>query len=188
MKASTGYRETTDTIWRMKSARKSVGALALGVLLALGIAVLVVFGIFWPIAMRFLDPDLAQNSFFPSLFIVLAAGFSFYWGGMISGYRAPKRPRLHGTLVAPATFAISPLINVLSGNGLFPGLDSSRAVLFMLIVLLIAVAAAYVGARRGEALYAHNRRFIEQRRQQREQQRQRRRAEKRVVNEPERRG
>jgi hypothetical protein len=165
----------------MKNFRKSLGALALGVLLALGIAVLVVFGIFWPIAMRFLDPSLAENTFFPSLFLILAAGFAFYWGGMISSYRAPGRRKLHGTLVAPATFAISPIVNVLSGKGLFPGLDSLRTVSFMLVVLLIATAGAYVGARRGVALYAHNRRFIERRKQQRLE-------KKQVASEPERRG
>lgn len=147
----------------VKNFRRSVGAVALGVLLALGIAVLVVFGIFWPLAMRFLDPALARETFLPSLFLVLAAGFSFYWGGMISSYRAPGRRKLHGTLVAPATFAISPSVNLLSGKGMFPGIDSSQATLFMLAILLVAVGGAYVGARRGEALYTHNRRFIRQR-------------------------
>ena len=165
----------------MKSFRKSVGALALGVLLALGIAVLVVFGIFWPIAMRFLDPSLADGAFFPSLFLVLAAAFAFYWGGMISSYRAPGRRKLHGTMVAPITFAISPVVNLLSGNGLFPGLDSPRSILFMLGVLLVAVGGAYVGARRGEALYIHNRQFIERRKRQVQN-------KQRTVSEPERRG
>ena len=165
----------------MKNFRKSVGALTLGVLLALGIAVLVVFGIFWPIAMRFLDPSLAEGTFFPSLFLVLAAAFAFYWGGMISSYRAPGRRTLHGTLVAPATFAISPVVNLLSGKGLFPGLESLSAILFMLVVLLVAAGGAYVGARRGEALYAHNRQFIERRRRQQQDKR-------RAVSEPERRG
>ncbi|MGB3634656.1 MAG: hypothetical protein WA982_11495 [Rubrobacteraceae bacterium] len=163
----------------MKSYRTSIWALVLGVLLALGIAVLVVFGIFWPIAMRFLDPSLADSTFFPSLFLILAAGFAFYWGGMISSYRAPGRRKLHGTLVAPATFAISPLVNVLSGRGLFPGLESPRAVLFMLAILLISTGAAYVGARRGEALFAHNQQHI---------QRRRRLEKKKLANEPERRG
>lgn len=165
----------------MKNFRKSVWALALGVLLVLGIAVLVVFGIFWPIAMRFLDPSLAENTFFPSLFLMLAAAFAFYWGGMISSYRAPGRRKLHGTLVAPVTFAISPVVNVLSGQGLFPGLDSPRAALFMLVVLLVAICSAYVGARRGVALYVHNRRFIERRKQQRAER-------QRMASEPERRG
>lgn len=154
--------------------------MALGVLLALGIAVLVVFGIFWPIAMRFLDPSLAENTLFPSLFLILAAAFAFYWGGMISSYRAPGRRKLHGTLVAPVTFAISPVVNVLSGNGLFPGLDSPRATMFMLTILLVATGGAYIGARRGEALFAHNRKYIERRRRQRAEKQQ-------VASEPERR-
>ena len=149
--------------------------------MALGIAVLVVFGIFWPIAMRFLDPSLADGAFFPSLFLVLAAAFAFYWGGMISSYRAPGRRKLHGTMVAPITFAISPVVNLLSGNGLFPGLDSPRSILFMLGVLLVAVGGAYVGARRGEALYIHNRKFIESRKRQVQN-------KQRTVSEPERRG
>ncbi|MGF1471593.1 MAG: hypothetical protein ACFB50_07625 [Rubrobacteraceae bacterium] len=164
----------------MKDFRKSAGAVVLGVLLSLGIAVLVVFGIFWPIAMRFLDPELARNAFLPALFLTLAAAFSFYWGGMISSYRAPQRRRLHGTLVAPVTFAISPLINGLSGEGLFPGLDEPGAVLFMLVILSVATGGAYVGARRGEALYIHNRRFIAERRQQQ-------RRKKDLTSEPERR-
>lgn len=165
----------------MKNLRKSIGALALGVLLALGIAVLVVFGIFWPIAMRFLDPSLAEGTFFPSLFIVLAAAFAFYWGGMICSYRAPGRRKLHGTLVAPATFAISPVVNILSGRGLFPGLESLSAIFFMFVVLLVAVGGAYVGARRGEALFLHNRHFIERRRRRQQDQ-------QATVSEPERRG
>ena len=64
---------------------------------------------------------------------------------------------------------------------MFPGLNSPQAILFMLVVLLIATGGAYVGARRGEALYAHNRRFIERRKQQRLE-------KKRVASEPERRG
>ncbi len=165
----------------MRSFRKSFWSIALGVLLALGIAVLVVFGIFWPIAMRFLDPSLAEGAFFPSLFLVLAAAFAFYWGGMISSYRAPGRRKLHGVLVAPVTFAISPAINVLSGNGLFPGLNSPRAILFMVVILLISTGGAYVGARRGEVLYAHNRKFIERRRRQRQNKQQ-------AVSGPEHRG
>ncbi|CAN5889508.1 hypothetical protein BH23ACT11_BH23ACT11_20450 [soil metagenome] len=165
----------------MKNVRQSVGALGLGILLALGIAVLVVFGIFWPIAMRFLDPALASDTFYPSLFLVIASAFAFYWGGMISSYRAPGRRKLHGTLVAPATFAISPVVNVLSGKGLFPGLESSRAMLFMFVILLIASASAYIGARRGVALQAHNRKHIQTRRRRREQNQD-------VASEPERRG
>jgi hypothetical protein len=115
------------------------------------------------------------------LFLILAAAFAFYWGGMISSYRAPGRKKLHGTLVAPATFAISPLINVLTGEGLFPQIDSLQAISFMLVVLLVATIGAYIGARRGVALYAHNRRFIERRKQQRAE-------KKQVASEPERRG
>ena len=117
-------------------------------------------------------------------FLVLAAAFAFYWGGMISSYRAPKRRKLHGVLVAPVTFAISPAINVLSGNGLFPGLNSPRSILFMIVILLISAGGAYVGARRGEALYAHNRKYIQRRRRQRQNEKQAEQA----VSGPEHRG
>jgi hypothetical protein len=79
---------------------------------------------------------------------------------MAANYRAPARRRLHGTLVAVVAFAISPAINLATGKGMFPGLDTTRAVWLAAVFLAVSVAASYVGARRGEALYAHNQKLI----------------------------
>jgi hypothetical protein len=153
----------------MKSLRQSIWAVALGVLLALGVALLLVFGILAPLFTAFMGGgrfglEMAGPTVFPMALLVFSAAFSFYWGGMISSYRAPKRRRLHGTLVAPAAFAVSPVINVLSGNGIFPGLETAGQALFMVGVLLVAAAGAYVGARRGEVIHAHNQEPIRRRR------------------------
>lgn len=136
----------------------------MGVFLALAVGLLTVFGIVWPIFMAFFDTDLARNTALAGALLVFAAAFSFYWGGMFASYRAPSRRRLHGTLVPPAAFVISPALNLSTGKGLFPGLDSMGAVGTMLGVLAVSVMAAYVGARRGEALYAHNQSFAYRRR------------------------
>src|ERR671926_915207 len=135
---------------------KSVAAVGLGVLLALAIGLLVVFGIIEPIFTRFLGNRVAGPTVLPSLLLLFAAAFSFYFGGMAASYRAPARRRLHGTLVAPAAFVISPAINLISGKGLFPGLDSRGAVLLAVVFLAGSFGASYVGARRGEAFYAYN--------------------------------
>ena len=95
--------------------------------------------------------------------MVFATAFSFYFGGMAASYRAPARRRLHGTLVAPVAFAISPAINLSTGEGLFPGLDTGATVLLAAVFLVVSCAAAYVGARRGEALYAYNQKFARRR-------------------------
>jgi cytochrome c biogenesis factor len=142
-------------------------AVVLGVLLALAVGLLVVFGIVEPLFTSIFGLQRAGSdpSFFPILLMALAAAFAFYFGGMAAGYRAPGRRRLHGTLVAPAAFALSPTINLLTGKGLFPGLDNALlAVLLLVVFLAISAAAAYVGARRSEALYAHNMRVLNRRR------------------------
>ncbi len=140
--------------------------MALGVLLALGTGVLVVFGILAPVFTRFFGLEIAGSTAFPSALLVFATAFSFYFGGMIASYRAPTRRRLHGTLVAVVAFAISPAINVASGKGPFPNVDTPRAVLFLLMLLAVSGAAAYVGGRRGESLYHHNQSFLRRRRAQ----------------------
>src|SRR3712207_576026 len=139
---------------------RSVNAVGLGVFLALLLGLLAVFGILAPILTRFLGLELVGSTALPTSLLVFAAAFSFYFGGMAASYRAPARRRLHGTLVAVVAFAISPTINLATGKTLFPGLDSSRAVLLAAVFLAVSVAASYVGARRGEALYAHNQRLI----------------------------
>src|ERR671932_231593 len=135
---------------------KSVTAVGLGVLIALAIGLLVVFGILEPVFTRFLGFKIVGPTTIPTLLLLFADAFSFYFGGMAASYRAPSRRRLHGTLVAPAAFVISPAVNVISGKGLFPGLDSRGAVLLAVVFLAVSFGASYVGARRGEAFYAYN--------------------------------
>ena len=135
---------------------KSVTAVGLGVLIALTIGLLVVFGILAPVFTTLFGLELAGPTALPIIILVFADAFSFYFGGMAASYRAPARRRLHGTLVAPVAFAISPAINLASGEGLFPGLNTRGAVLLAAVFLAVSFAAAYVGARRGAALYAYN--------------------------------
>ncbi len=139
---------------------RSVNAVGLGVLLALLIGLLAVFGILAPVFTRFLGLEIVGSTALPTALLAFAAAFSFYFGGMAASYWAPARRRLHGTLVAVVAFAISPTINLASGKGMFPDLDTSRAILLAAVFLAVSVAASYVGARRGEALYAHNQRLI----------------------------
>jgi peptidoglycan/LPS O-acetylase OafA/YrhL len=138
---------------------RSIIAVALGVLIALAIGLLVVFGIFAPVFTAFFGMEIATSTAVPTAMLVFAAAFSFYFGGMAASYRAPARRRLHGALVAPAAFVISPLINLATGQGMFPGVENAVTVLLAALFLAVSVAAAYVGARRGEALYAYNRRM-----------------------------
>ncbi len=128
-------------------------------LIALAIGLLVVFGILAPVFTRFFGLEIVGSTALPTALMAFAAAFSFYFGGMAASYRAPARRRLHGTLVAPAAFVISPAINLATGEGMFPGLATVGAVLLATAFLVVSLAAAYVGARRGEALYAYNRRF-----------------------------
>ncbi len=139
---------------------RSVTSVGLGVFLALLIGLLLVFGILEPVFTRFLGMQIVTSTALPTVLLVFAAAFSFYFGGMAASYRAPGQRRLHGVLVVPAAFLISPSINLATGKGLFPGLDSARAVLLAAVFLAVCVAASYVGARRGEMLYAHNQKLI----------------------------
>ncbi len=125
-------------------------------LIALTIGLLVVFGILAPVFTRFFGLELAGSTAVPITLMMFADAFSFYFGGMAASYRAPARRRLHGTLVAPVAFAISPAINLASGKGMFPSLDTTGVVSLAAIFLAVSFAACYVGARRGEALYAYN--------------------------------
>lgn len=142
---------------------RSITAVALGVLIALAIGLLVVFGILEPVFTRFLGMEIATSTAVPTALLVFAAAFSFYFGGMAASYRAPVRRRLHGVLVPPAAFIISPIINLATGQGMFPGADDAVTVILIAAFLAVSVAAAYVGARRGETLYAHNQRVSRRR-------------------------
>src|ERR687897_2726986 len=107
---------------------RSVGAVGLGVLIALAIGLLVVFGILAPVFTTVCGLELAGSSALPITLMVFADAFSFYFGGMAASYRAPARRRLHGTLVAPVAFIISPAINFATGHGMFPGMGSAVTV------------------------------------------------------------
>ena len=135
---------------------KSITAVGLGVLIALVIGLLVVFGILAPVFTRIFGLEFAGPAALPITFMVFAAAFSFYFGGMAASYLAPSRRRLHGTLVAPVAFVISPAINAATGRGMFPGLETAGTISLAAGFLVVCVAASHVGSRRGGALYAHN--------------------------------
>jgi hypothetical protein len=143
---------------------RSVTAVGLGVLIALAIGLLVVFGILAPVFTRFFGLELAGSTALPITLMVFADAFSFYFGGMAASYRAPARRRLHGTLVAPAAFVLSPAINLATGKGMFPGLETAGAIMLAAVFLAVSFAASYVGARRGETLYAYNQKLARRRR------------------------
>jgi peptidoglycan/LPS O-acetylase OafA/YrhL len=142
---------------------RSVTAVGLGVLVALALGLLVVFGILAPVFTRFFGLELAGSTAIPTTLMVFAAAFSFYFGGMAASYRAPGRRRLHGTLVAPVAFLLSPAINLSTGEGMFPGLDTAGPILLAAVFLVVSFAASYVGARRGETLYAYNQKLARRR-------------------------
>jgi hypothetical protein len=143
---------------------RSVTAVGLGVLIALAIGLLVVFGILAPVFTRLSGLELAGSTALPITLMVFADAFSFYFGGMAASYRAPARRRLHGTLVAPVAFVLSPVINLATGKGMFPGLETTGAILLAAVFLAVSFGASYVGARRGEALYAYNQKLARRRR------------------------
>ena len=155
-----GHRVRGGVPGRICSMR-SVLAVSGGMLVAFVLVLLIVFGILAPVLSWLfqLDPSSsAIRNFAPLLLFV--CGLSFYFGGMAAAFKAPDRHRLHGTLVAPVAFVISPVVNLLVGKVPFPGIDSLGAVLLAAAFLAASVAAAYVGARRGQALQAHNERVL----------------------------
>lgn len=145
---------------------RSVIAVGVGVLLALLLALLVVGGILAPVLSAVFGLEVERALALPVILplLLFVAAFSFYFGGMVAAYKAPARRRLHGTLVTPAAVALSAVLNLVTGNGLLPGLDSVRAVALAAVFSLVSVAASYVGGRRGEALYHHNRLALRRRR------------------------
>jgi putative membrane protein (TIGR04086 family) len=144
---------------------KSVGAVLLGILLALGIGVLVIFGIAAPVFTRFFGPELASTAL-PAVIVLFASAFAFYFGGMLASYKAPSRRRLHGVMVGVASFAISPVVNFAAaavgvrGSDPLANLRTPGALMFTGVLFVAILAASYVGARRGETLYTHNQRII----------------------------
>ncbi|HZY57063.1 MAG TPA: hypothetical protein VFE09_04615 [Rubrobacteraceae bacterium] len=147
---------------------KSVGIVLVGILIALGIGALEVFGIVAPVFTFFLGPEPTSTAL-PAVVMVFAAAFAFYFGGMFASYKASSHRRLHGVMVGVASFAISPLINLGvsvagGGNDPFVNLRTPGALLFTGVLFVAVLAASYVGARRGEALYAYNQALIRKQR------------------------
>ena len=83
---------------------------------------------------------------------------------MAASYKAPFRHRLHGVLVVPAAFVLGSALNLALGKGFLPGVDGAWAVGLVFVVLVVSAAASYVGAKRGEAIYAHNQKVARRRR------------------------
>jgi hypothetical protein len=135
---------------------KSIMAVGIGVLLALVLGLLVVQGIFAPLFTRFFGLERSGPAALPVVLLLFAAAFSFYFGGMAASYKAPSRHRMHGVLVVPAAFILSTGLNILMGRGFLPGVDGASAVGLAVVFLGVSAAASYVGALRGEAIYAHN--------------------------------
>lgn len=139
---------------------RSITSIVFGVLLAFLLALLVVFGIFAPVLSAVFGLDrLAPSNVLPLTLMVFAAAFAFYFGGMAAGYRATSRRGLHGALVGVVAFLISPVVNLATGQELFPRIDSPGAVFLLLLIFAVSVTAGYVGGRRGEALYHYNQSF-----------------------------
>ena len=158
--------------------KKSVGAVFVGILLALGIGVMVILGIIAPVFTRFFGQDLASTAL-PTVVLVFAAAFAFYFGGMFASYRAPSRRKLHGTLVGLISFTVTPLVNLFTSvfggaSDPFASLRTPTGVFLSIVLFAAVVAASYIGARRGEVIYAHNAQVLRQReiRRRREQARQ----------------
>ena len=126
---------------------------------------MLIFGIAAPFFTYFFGPELASTGL-PAVFVLFAAAFAFYFGGMVASYKAPSHRRLHGVMVGVASFAISPVVNLAAaavgvrGSDPFANLRTQGALLFTGVLFVVVLAASYVGARRGEALYIHNQRYI----------------------------
>ena len=130
---------------------------------------MLIFGIAAPFFTYFFGPELASTAL-PAVFVLFAAAFAFYFGGMVASYKAPSRRRLHGVMVGVAAFAISPLVNLVApdltvrGGDPFANLRTPEAFLFTTVLLTVVITVSYVGALRGEALFAHNQAVIHRQR------------------------
>jgi len=143
---------------------KSIMAVGIGLLLALALGLLVVQGILAPVFTRIYGLERQGPAALPLVLLVFAAAFSFYFGGMAASYKAPFRHRLHGVLVVPAAFVLSSSLNLVLGKGVLPGVDEGWAMGLVVVFLAVSVAASYVGAQRGEAIFAHNQKISRRRR------------------------
>ena len=139
-------------------------AVGIGLLLALALGLLVVQGILAPVFTRVFGLERTGPATLPLVFLVFAAAFSFYFGGMAASYKAPSLHRLHGVLIVPVAFVIGAALNLALGKGFLPGVDGAWAVGLVVVFLVVSAASSYVGARRGVALYAHNQKVMRHRR------------------------
>ena len=130
---------------------------------------MLIFGIAAPFFTYFFGPELASTGL-PAVFVLFAAAFAFYFGGMIASYKAPSRRRLHGVMVGVTAFAISPLVSVVApdpavrGGDPFANLRTPEAFLFTTVLLVVVLTVSYVGALRGETLFTHNQAVIRRQR------------------------
>lgn len=140
---------------------RSTLSIVVGMLVAFVFILLIVFGILAPVLSWLfqIQPSASAVTTFAPILLVIC-GIGFYFGGMAASYKAPGRRLLHGTLVAPAAFLLSPTINLILGKTLFPGLDSLGKILLAAAFLAASILAANIGARRGQTLYNHNERVM----------------------------
>ena len=147
----------------------SVRAIVSGMLLALVLGILVLFGIFAPILTAFVGDRIAEVSVFTGVVLIFSVAFAFYFGGMAASYLAPARRVLHGIMVSVLSFAISLLVNfgalVLLETDRDPiaNLRGPGEILLTTTLVFVSVVASYVGARRGIVFYTHNQKRLRQR-------------------------
>ncbi len=143
---------------------RSFGAILLGTLLALAIGLIVFPGIVGPLFSVLLSPELAERMAFPAGALVF--GLSFYFGGMLASYKAPHRRRMHGVAVALISFATAVVVNfgvfltIETQNDPISNFRTMGGILSTAALFGVSLCAAYIGARRGESLYAYNQSFI----------------------------
>lgn len=119
-------------------------------------------GIVAPVFTVFMGLEGARMTPLIGLVVAVAVGMAFYFGGMIAAYRAPSRRRLHGVAVAAASFAVSLAVNLATlqffetEQDPLANLRTGSEILLTAALFSVSVAAAYLGGRRGEGVYAHN--------------------------------
>lgn len=136
---------------------RSVAAVLLGMILALVIGCLVLVGIVAPVFTVFMGLEGAGMTPFVGLVIAVVVGIAFYFGGMLAGYRAPSRRRLHGILVAVIPLSFNSFTFAFFETADNPlNLSTAGDIVLTAALFAVSVVAAYVGAGRGERVYAHN--------------------------------
>jgi multisubunit Na+/H+ antiporter MnhG subunit len=141
-----------------------------------------------PVFTVFMGIEGARMTPFIGLVVAVVVGMAFYFGGMLASYRAPFWRRLHGVAVAVTSFAVSLAVNL--GTLLFfetdqdplANLRTGGEILFTAALFAVSVAAAYLGARRGEEVYTHNL-VVARKRERREQAKSRREAARQEASE-----